>query len=107
MIGLSVSFCIREIAEGRVDLSKVDKIVAGTVAVPDQIDRLVTAYNESYWRRFPEAEKIFRDLYAAGKIEQPRLKDDQHFPMIAGGHWVESEDQIVWSDDPSRNTWRK
>ena len=101
MIGLSISFCVQDIAEGKVALETVDKIVAGTSASTDEgMDDLIRSYCESYWCRYPqEAERIIRQLLAEGKIEQPRLVNSSHFPMLERGvRWVESEDQIIWYD---------
>ena len=101
MIGLSISFCVQDIAEGKVALETVDKIVAGTSVEPGQAtEELIALYKESYWCRYPDqAEQIFRQLLVEGRIEQPRLADPRRFPMLERGvRWVESEDQIIWSD---------
>lgn len=98
MIGLSISFCISEMVSGVVNPSTVEKIIGGTAAAPEHIDELVAEYRRSYWSwngNPDEAERLFRELLAAGRIEQPRLVDGR-FPMIYNGHWVESEDQIEW-----------
>ncbi len=101
MIGLSVSFCIRDIVSGTVPLAKVQKIIGGTSILIEQgIDEFVKYYCQVYWHEYAEeAERVFRQILAEGKIEQPRLLDKNHFPNISNGKlWVENEQEIVWQD---------
>lgn len=101
MIGLSLSLCINDIANGKVALGDVEKIISGTCADASQWDALLARYAELYWEDGPESRlRIARHLYREGKIKQPRLLDNSHYPMIGSGHWVNSEDQIVWSEAP-------
>lgn len=100
MIGLSVSFCIRDIIEDRMDPKTVEKIVGGISApTPAVIDGIIRIYREVYWDEDPDAcEKLFRQMLSDGKIEQPLLTKGIA-PMLAGvGHWVESESDIEWSE---------
>lgn len=99
MIGLSVSSCIRDMAQGLVDPATVEKIIAGTATRSDaEVGAVVELYRGLYWAENPDAcEKLYREMLAAGKIEQPRLVTGRA-PMIGGGHWVQDEDQIVWTD---------
>ncbi len=101
MIGLSISFCIRDIVNGVVPLTNVEKIIGGTaVSGEAEVDDLIRRYCQAYWRKCPKkAEQVFRQLLAEGKIEQPRLVNRNHFPMLHNlVHWVEREDQIIWHD---------
>lgn len=97
MIGLSLSFCIRDIVAGRVQLDQVDRLVTGTRASDeDEWDEVIAQYKESYWRDCPdEAERLVRQLRAEGRIEQPRVAGNPP-PHIALGHWVEDESQIQY-----------
>lgn len=98
MIGLSISFCVRDIAEGRVALEEVDKIIAGTkVANPEDWEEVLATYREIYWKRCSNATAIFRTLLAAGKIEQPRLTTGKA-PYIDQGCWVANESDINYSE---------
>ena len=97
VIGLSVSFCVRDIARGKVAYDDVAKIVAGTKVPDGDWEDTIRRYNEIYWRELPEAEGIFRRLLAEGKVTQPRLTTGKA-PYVGGGAWVASEDQIVWCD---------
>ncbi|MEK7608812.1 MAG: hypothetical protein AAB495_04505 [Patescibacteria group bacterium] len=97
MIGLSISFCIRDIASGKVDAAEVEKIIGGTAAQPHEVDDLISIYKKVYWSAFPKkAEAIFREMLAAGKISQPRLLDGRCPLPIASGPWVKSESDITW-----------
>ena len=99
-IGLSLSLCIKDIVSGKVDIGEVEYIVAGTCASDDvQWEKLMAEYAKTYWRDWPaKSVTIASDLHWNGKVEQPRLVKNDHYPIIASGHWVDSEDQIVWSD---------
>ncbi|HLD70618.1 MAG TPA: hypothetical protein VI937_01935 [Negativicutes bacterium] len=105
MIGLSVSFCILDIVNGVVPIENVEKIIGGISAQnQEDVRQLISDYCQVYWRECPkEAEQVFRQLFAEGKIEQPRLIDDRHFPNIGNRkRWVESEAEIVWQDQMAR-----
>lgn len=104
LIGLSISLCVKDICEGRVKLSQVAKIISGTRCVDDESWKgLIKLYRKQYWQGHPDkAEGIFRHLLAEGKIEQPRLKNDNRFPLTRWGKkegviWVGSEAEINWS----------
>lgn len=100
MIGLSVSGCVRDIAQGDVSIFDVEKIIAGTRVMDGDWSGVIEAYTKHY--RWGEEEvDVLNWLLDNDMIEQPRAKDDHHFPNIApssGGRWVESEDDIVWQD---------
>ena len=52
MIGLSLSFCVRDILDGKVAVEDVECIVAGTAAETDEDwECLVVGYAQSYWRK--------------------------------------------------------
>ena len=77
VIGLSLSFCIREIISGDVEEKDVVKIVTGTCCrnIPEW-ERLFKIYSECYWDDDPEAVAVARRLLEADKLEQPRLDED-------------------------------
>ena len=95
MIGLSLSFCVRDIALGKVKLEQVERIVTGTAAAtPEAWEELLAVYKEIYWSDCPEeCERIARILYEEGKIEQPRLSGEEA-RNIAAGHWLVDGVQI-------------
>lgn len=74
MIGISLSFCIKDICEGRVNLTDVEKIYAGTAFL--SVKEAVEHYAQTYWRTYPnDAKEICQKLWAEGKIVQTRLFD--------------------------------
>lgn len=89
LIGLSLSFCIREIAEGKVKISQVAKIITGTLAAtPEDWDGVIAIYRKTYWSKLPtECESAMYWLKSEGLIEQPRLAGG-NAPNIARGMWV-------------------
>lgn len=95
VIGLSLSFCVADIARGKVDLEQVVKIVANTAAAtPAEWGKLITSYKKTYWQDFPEkCGLIVKKLLNEGKIEQPRL-EGKGIHNIAKGHWMRNGTQI-------------
>ena len=89
LIGLSLSFCIREIAEGKFKISQVAKIIAGTCAASGaDWDDVIARYRTTYWSNCPtECESALYWLKSEGLIEQPRLNGGNG-PNIARGMWV-------------------
>lgn len=104
LIGLSLSFCAPSICRGEVSLENVQKIVAAT-KFSTEVDWQagISSYQESYWYDFPEeAEQVVKSLYAQGKIIQPRLQNNDHFPSIGNRViWVSSKEEIRWNDAQS------
>lgn len=96
MIGLSLSFCIKEMVEGKVDPATVSKLIVGTqCATPEQWEDVLTQYCRVYWIKNPDAcDKLARQFIAEGKVEQPRLRGDRF--SISNGIWVETELDIQW-----------
>lgn len=103
-IGLSVSLCVADIARGDIAIEEVSRLIAGTRCKDvDDWSSVIKDYQEEYWSEFPDqAKAILKQLIADGKVEQPRLENDNHHPLIShsrpSDYWVESEDEIVWSD---------
>lgn len=88
-IGLSVSFCIRDIVNGIVSADQVEKIIAGTCAPnPEVWDKVIKKYKETYWIKNPKkCEKVLREFIKKNKIEQPRL-NGREGPDTFEGHWL-------------------
>lgn len=96
MIGLSLSFCVKDILAGKVREEDVERIEAGTKAVTDEDwDFLIRRYCEIFWKAEPErAAAIVQRLRAAGKIDQPRARGEEA-ANISAGHWIDAEPQGV------------
>jgi len=90
-IGLSLSFCIKAIIAGEVREDSVNKIVSGTCCTSEEDwAELLKTYRVAYWHRNPsEGEAVFRRLLQAGKIEQPRLNNNECH-SICDGYWIEA-----------------
>ncbi len=89
-IGLSLSFCIKDIIEGRVPLSDVLRIEAGTCATPERWPELMDEYAKVYWTKDPErAKRIATNLYRYGMIDQPRLRGEKP-ANISDGWWIDA-----------------
>ena len=79
LIGLSVSSCIADIASGKVDPEQVAYIIGGinplwnSQSLEEGLDSICENYNKHYWRDLPNAEQIFREWFAGGRIPCPRM----------------------------------
>jgi hypothetical protein len=98
IVGLSMSFCVRDIAEGRVDESEVVMVITGTRCKDyDALQSVIDIYKETYWSKSPKkSEEIAKRLWDRGLIHQPRLENDNHYPGLADqGIWIEMPEGIV------------
>lgn len=93
MIGLSMSFCVKDILEGKVDLDEVEKIITGTKIKNEQdLEEVVKQYSEVYWRSNPpKAMEILAVLWGSGRIDQPRTRGEEP-PWHEMNVWRESWD---------------
>lgn len=89
-VGRSLSFCVRDIAKGKVKYDDVEFIVCGTAFKDlDGFEKVVIAYAESYWRECKlDAIEVAIRLHRAGKLIQPRLQGCAA-PSVAASHWME------------------
>jgi len=88
VIGLSLSYCVRDIINGEVKLEDVEKIIAGTyIDSPDALEEVLEKYSQTYWKADPlKGRAISLQLFKSGKVEQPRLERKPGFD-ISEGHW--------------------
>jgi hypothetical protein len=122
LIGLSVSKCIEDIVLGRVELRDVEKIISRTAFNNEkELEYVLIEYSGDnrwlsfgYWKdrpgrrvsealhkkRIRRAKRIARELYAQGRIEQPRLTRRQLPNICTTHHWIGTEASIEYIDDP-------
>lgn len=100
-IGLSLSFCVKDIQKGLVREDEVQFIISGTAVEDYQFEECVEHYCESYWIMDPEGHsRIARRLWEQKKIHQPKLDHgeecEKYFSMPSwhrelvgqGIHWL-------------------
>ena len=94
-IGLSLSLCIKDIIEGRVNQRDVAVIVAGTHAETDaQWASLIRSYQADTWQADPAkaAETVYM-LRERGQIVQPRANGQTPTSLVLRarneGHWLD------------------
>jgi hypothetical protein len=75
-VGLSLSFCVQDIMNGKVDINDVAFIYSGTYfRNTREWDIGLNQYKEVYWVKNPsEGERIARYFLEKGLIIQPRLE---------------------------------
>jgi hypothetical protein len=95
-VGLSLSFCVRDIVLGYVPLNAVEKVIAGTAAENESgWQHVLAVYSETYWSQYSEqAREVARNLINSQRIEQPRLTDPMWEQKLHRGHWV--KDGVPW-----------
>ena len=89
MVGLSLSFCIRDIIEGRVQDEDVLRIEASTAyKTEDDWKKGIENYCELYWQKDPDrAEMLVKAMRDEGRIVQPRLEGGEA-QSIHDGWWM-------------------
>lgn len=112
LIGLSLSFCIKDILLGRVKDEEVYAIITGTDIQSEEVwEEVIKRYSDLYWTEHDytingneytvetisheeEARKLIHRLRETGRIIQPRTMG-QEPPNIAAGRWVDlSNDRV-------------
>ena len=108
LIGLSLSWCCEEIAEGKVRYEDVKLIIAGTSArTPEEIEKLLTEYRGYRWSREirGKASRLARKFFREGKVEQPRNTHGLAPDFDGGGInrqpiWTTNRKTIKWKKEP-------
>ena len=105
LIGLSVSSCIRQMVDGEVDPNQVAYIIGGINplcghdTIEEGLNSISESYNRTYWRKGPDYETLFREMFAEGRILCPRMASGETDELsflprilcIADGSWLAGE----------------
>jgi hypothetical protein len=95
-VGLSLSFCVRDIIEGNVSINDVAFIYSATKAeTGEQWESVIDSYKRSYWYENPdEAERIARHFINENLVIQPRLEGKilNYAGRKTGGCWIEQSE---------------
>ena len=86
-IGLSLSFCVRQIMEHRIGPDVISAIVTSTAF--KSVDEALEHYYEGYWSEYPkdEVRKVLTFIWPL--VFQPRLTTPNHVGHnISNGWWV-------------------
>lgn len=86
LIGLSISFCVRDICEGRVSFDDVSFIIPGMdLNENNTIWDVYERYKQSYWSKFPEQSRLV--------LERIEIRSHPgNRPNISAGCWMLEED---------------
>lgn len=91
-IGLSLSLCMGDILDGKVDVNDIACIVTSTAF--KSVDEAVEVYYDSYWNTVPKVQVAYllRGIWPI--IAQPRLYSPviHRGHMVCHGHWVDTID---------------
>ena len=91
-IGVSLSFCIKEIINGDKKLSDVMGIISNTKFTDDMFDVLCESHGRTYWKEDPQlGSALAQYLKTIGAIFQPRVEDEDKWC-----HGLKPEDGSDW-----------
>ncbi len=104
VVGLSLSFCVLDIARGLVPYNRIDKIITSTnfnPLDPNEVAQINRSYGDSYWKGDLKVQcfEILDRLIADKKIRQPR-REGMPMTHIARGRWLLSTDMQDENDYP-------
>lgn len=101
MIGLSISHCVWDMVKKpeQYSVKNTERIITASVfRTPAATDQRIAAWRNLFWSENADAaEKIFRELLTAGKIEQSIITRGKKPKVWHDYHWVRSEEDIVWT----------
>ena len=69
-LGFSLSFCIKDICEGRVKIEEVKHIISGcSPQNENDVQDILNQYTKIYWKDYPtQAREVFQTLRANHRI---------------------------------------
>lgn len=99
LIGFSLSFCLRDIAEGRVNVDEVLFIQTScSPETPADVEDILTQYGDTYWRRnVVKAKEAFDVLYNDPDLCRIGWATSRYSTMNRGivpigwGHWLSTD----------------
>ena len=94
-IGLSLTYCIRDIIEDKITVDQVVCIITGTKLHSDEEwDRVLRGSAEAHWKKNPVAGMmIARYFKDKDLLIQPRLLGEHRYICADEGHWLVLEGQ--------------
>lgn len=102
LIGLSVSFCIQDICEGRIPLEEVAFIIPRfQLEGPEHLQKVWERYCQVYWKKFPEK--------ARQVLDQVEIRNHPSPKNISAGTWMLASDyhedlDLFYSEDLKHRT---
>lgn len=88
-IGLSLSFCMLDILEGRISIEEIAGIITSTKF--DTLEQAVDMYQSTYWKKFSKeyCTETLESVWSL--IFQPRLNVLTSGHMVGHGFWLNTE----------------
>lgn len=98
LVGLSLSYCVRDIATGVMDEARVTKIVSNTrIRSEEEMRQAFNRYDNVVWKGLPHAREIAARLIREGRVEQPRVGNPTHGHGSLQ-HWITEEEWAARSE---------
>ena len=108
-IGLSLSFCVKDILQGKVSLDEVEFLVVGTcIEDNEEWEMAKEKYANAYWYdNKEEGKRIAQFLWENDKIHQPKLtapkEEFYSHPQMPSWHKALRSQSALWlTIDPLR-----
>lgn len=93
LVGFSISKCITDIMDGKIDADDILVIIGRTDFDLEQIDTLIDQYRHynGIWVKYDTQtlRNLLINLYKSGKIHQPRKFGEYPRSVTYGKHWGE------------------
>lgn len=91
-VGLSLSFCIRDILKGEVRATDVAFISSNTKCKStEDWDEVISIYRDLWWQMDPDrGERLARHFIDNNLVLQPRLEG--HYTPTCAGFWIDQEE---------------
>lgn len=96
-IGLSLSFCVKDILNGKINIDEVSAIVTSTAF--KSVEECIKMYYMGYWEQYTKSQvrEVLTNLWPI--IFQPRLSGDiteHRGHMLSHGWWVDTFEGTVF-----------
>lgn len=89
LVGYSLSYCVRDIIEGRIPLENVHHLKTGTKAETEaQWCHLIASYSQDHWKaNVLKAALVVMKLRKENRIYQPRVEGGEAPNPSRNGYW--------------------
>lgn len=97
-IGLSLSNCVKDILDDKINIEDVIMIITNTrITSRENLINVMGTYMQSYWKdhHLVKVLNVIETLFFSGKILQPRVLRLDGCPHLPGNYWVSTTTDVV------------
>lgn len=96
LYGMSLAFCVKDMALRGIEVEEVECIIAGTkIVTAGDFKEVLDVYSDTAWKNdIYRCRRIAMDLFGAGKVFQPRCEgvEPHNISNYLHNVWVEVEE---------------